>query len=237
MRIPKYLQIKSELQNELHSGKFKTGDRFYTESDISSAFNVSSITAIRALNELASDGYIIRRQGKGSYVSRSKKNQLVSFSDIEKFPLENETVKVISIKEGASSRMMRKLELSEFHFYYQIDRVRFDGDTPYIYHSTFIADDFVKHRVSDITAFSSIYHRFQEDFNINVNDEYSIETNEVVYDIPSHVREALRLNTSEPAMLQIKKSIHRQTHRVLEYVETYKHLNYYKIEIISNDFN
>ena len=49
-------------------------------------FNVSSITVVRALNELANDGYIIRQQGKGTFVSRARKHKLVEFSDVGDIP-------------------------------------------------------------------------------------------------------------------------------------------------------
>ena len=46
-------------------------------------YDVSSITVVRALNDLAKDGYIVRQQGKGTFVSRARKHKLVEFSDVE----------------------------------------------------------------------------------------------------------------------------------------------------------
>ncbi len=48
-------------------------------------YDVSSITVVRALNDLAKDGYIVRQQGKGTFVARARKHKLVEFSDVEIF--------------------------------------------------------------------------------------------------------------------------------------------------------
>lgn len=64
MAIPKYQYIKDELKNKIISGQFASGDKFYTEAELIAMYDVSSITVVRALNDLAKDGYIVRQQGK-----------------------------------------------------------------------------------------------------------------------------------------------------------------------------
>ena len=85
MAIPKYQHIKDELKQQIISGKFENGDKFYTEAELIKIYDVSSITVVRALNDLAADGYIVRQQGKGTFVSRARKHKLVEFSDVETF--------------------------------------------------------------------------------------------------------------------------------------------------------
>ena len=55
MAIPKYQYIKDELKNKIISGQFASGDKFYTEAELISMYDVSSITVVRALNDLAKD--------------------------------------------------------------------------------------------------------------------------------------------------------------------------------------
>ena len=59
-------------------------------------YDVSSITVVRALNDLAKDGYIVRQQGKGTFVSRARKHKLVEFSDVEVFETKDDKVTVLS---------------------------------------------------------------------------------------------------------------------------------------------
>ena len=44
MAIPKYQYIKDELKNKIISGQFASGDKFYTEAELISMYDVSSIT-------------------------------------------------------------------------------------------------------------------------------------------------------------------------------------------------
>ena len=53
MAIPKYQHIKDDLKQQIISGKFENGDKFYTEAELIKIYDVSSITVVRALNDLA----------------------------------------------------------------------------------------------------------------------------------------------------------------------------------------
>ncbi|MBU5889988.1 GntR family transcriptional regulator, partial [Vibrio cholerae O1] len=74
-------------------------------------YDVSSITVVRALNDLAKDGYIVRQQGKGTFVSRARKHKLVEFSDIELFNAKDDKVTVLSIERGNKLVYLEKLGL------------------------------------------------------------------------------------------------------------------------------
>ena len=54
--LPKYEQIKQDLLREIKNHTFIPGDKFYSEADIKRKYAVSSITAVKALNELTSAG-------------------------------------------------------------------------------------------------------------------------------------------------------------------------------------
>ena len=113
MKVPKYQLIQNSLRQQIISGKFENGDKFYTEAELTKLYNVSSITVIRAVNELVKDGYLIRQQGKGTFVSRSRKGRLVEFSDVEIFPIENEQVIVLACQKGNDTRILEKLNLDK----------------------------------------------------------------------------------------------------------------------------
>ena len=85
MAIPKYQQIKQNLLYEINNGLFKPGDKFYSEAELKKKYNVSGITAIKALQGLTNEGYLVRYQGKGTYVSKARRGKVVKFSDIEKY--------------------------------------------------------------------------------------------------------------------------------------------------------
>lgn len=67
----KYEKLQDQLKAELASGKFRTGDRFYTEREIMEKYDVSGITAARALNEMTRKGYFRRKRKLGTFVLES----------------------------------------------------------------------------------------------------------------------------------------------------------------------
>jgi DNA-binding transcriptional regulator YhcF (GntR family) len=68
--LPLYIRIKSDIVNRILSGELKKDDRLPTERELSETFNVSRVTVVGALRELAAEGVIRKRRGSGSYVNR-----------------------------------------------------------------------------------------------------------------------------------------------------------------------
>jgi GntR family transcriptional regulator len=65
--LPLYAQVKQSLQREIEAD-MKAGDALPTEGELEKRFGVSRITVRRALDELVSEGVIVRQQGRGTFV-------------------------------------------------------------------------------------------------------------------------------------------------------------------------
>lgn len=66
---PLYHQVYLYLKEKIHQGAIPHGQKMPTEHELSEAFGVSRITAKRAMDELAAEGYVVRQRGKGSHVA------------------------------------------------------------------------------------------------------------------------------------------------------------------------
>ncbi|MCL6576437.1 GntR family transcriptional regulator [Kyrpidia sp.] len=66
---PLYIQIRDELERRIYSGEWKPGDQIATEDELQRLYGVSRITAQRAVNELVKRGLVVRRAGKGTFVT------------------------------------------------------------------------------------------------------------------------------------------------------------------------
>ena len=66
--IPKYLVVKQELLSAIKAGKYPPSSMIPSENQISKLFQVSVITARKALQELVNAGVVYRIKGKGSFV-------------------------------------------------------------------------------------------------------------------------------------------------------------------------
>lgn len=65
---PLYHQMFRLLRDRILNGEIPRGERIPTEFELATAFGVSRITAKRALDELAAEGLVERRRGKGTHV-------------------------------------------------------------------------------------------------------------------------------------------------------------------------
>jgi len=68
-RVPLYHQIFLILRNRIYGGDVQPGELVPGEQDLAAEFNVSRITAKRALNELADAGLVVRERGRGTRVT------------------------------------------------------------------------------------------------------------------------------------------------------------------------
>ncbi len=66
--VPLYHQIYLQLREEITSGERAFGSRMPTEQELSAAYDVSRITARRALDELAEQHFVERRRRTGTHV-------------------------------------------------------------------------------------------------------------------------------------------------------------------------
>jgi GntR family transcriptional regulator len=64
-----YIQLTRILLEEISSGNWKLNDRIPSEDELSRTYNISKITVRQAVNNLTSDGYLMKIQGKGTFVT------------------------------------------------------------------------------------------------------------------------------------------------------------------------
>lgn len=67
--LPAYARIKQYLRNKIESGMWMPGDAVPSENQLCREYNVSRMTARRALHELSEEGLLVRNPGIGSFVA------------------------------------------------------------------------------------------------------------------------------------------------------------------------
>lgn len=70
--LPLYYQFKSLITNKIKNDEWKVEDKIPSESELIAEYGVTHHTVIKALNELAKEGLIYTRKGKGRFVSPRK---------------------------------------------------------------------------------------------------------------------------------------------------------------------
>jgi GntR family transcriptional regulator len=66
---PLYRQIKSLITEGLQAGEWKPGELIPSEIELAARFKVSQGTVRKAIDELATENLLLRRQGKGTFVA------------------------------------------------------------------------------------------------------------------------------------------------------------------------
>ncbi len=66
---PLYLQIKALLEHSLEAREWRPGEAIPSEIDLARRFEVSQGTVRKAIDALAADNLVVRRQGKGTFVA------------------------------------------------------------------------------------------------------------------------------------------------------------------------
>ncbi|MBP9536131.1 MAG: GntR family transcriptional regulator, partial [Pseudoxanthomonas sp.] len=139
---PLYHQMFTLLRDRILSGDIPCGSRIPTEFDLAEAFGVSRITAKRALDELAAEGLVERRRGKGTHViHRSRPKPMTSpltglLENLEVLA-EHTRVRLLNFRRALPPEPIRAMfDSGPQEALALAVRLRLQGDTPFGYYTS-----------------------------------------------------------------------------------------------------
>lgn len=236
---PKYEKLKKNIIQMIESGQFKPGDKFYSENELKNKYDVSSITIVKALRELVNEGYIVRYQGKGTYISKRRRNTMVKFTDLEESEQE-EICKVRKIATLSASDIFNselKSKLTEKEDYIHVKREKYNGSTKYVVTESFILSKYINHeQLNNPSSFESIYDRVKEDSNKNLLEFPYKQTDRILFPIFEEVAASFNITEHTPLVFQ-EKTTYDDDGKVIEYTKSYKLSSYYGVQIEYQPFN
>jgi GntR family transcriptional regulator len=134
---PLYRQVKDVLVRRIADGVWAAGGALPSEPDIAADLGVSHGTVRKALDELAAENLVVRRQGKGTYVARHDEERilfqffkLIPDAGGRRFP--DSRILGVEVRE-ADADATRILNLRKGARVVAIERVRMLADTVCIY--------------------------------------------------------------------------------------------------------
>ncbi|MDD2361514.1 MAG: GntR family transcriptional regulator [Oscillospiraceae bacterium] len=101
----KYEKIYQDILSDIRNGVLKENDKVATEHQIMNKYKVSRITAQKSLNKLASNGYVERKPGRGTFVKFNS-----SFPDYNENIFKSSFVSVIMANQMQSLFFLRGIE-------------------------------------------------------------------------------------------------------------------------------
>ncbi|WP_031362273.1 GntR family transcriptional regulator [Caballeronia sordidicola] len=131
---PLYQQIKALITQGLESGEWKPGEMIPSEVELAARYKVSQGTVRKAIDELAADNLLVRRQGKGTFVATHNENH-VQFRFLRLLPEDGDLHPHVSRllecrRLRAPAEIARQLDLKPADPVVCIKRLlQFDGET------------------------------------------------------------------------------------------------------------
>jgi GntR family transcriptional regulator len=126
--------LSQSLLTQITNGAYSPGDALPPERELTAAFDVSRITVRRAIEELESEGYVRREQGRGTFVAPPGIQrgilQLTSFSeDVRALGMTPGSRLLTLRREPAQARVAKELRLKAGEEVWFVERLRFaDSD-------------------------------------------------------------------------------------------------------------
>ena len=190
---PRHEQVSSWIREQIEQSLLTAHDQLPSESQLGTKFSVSRITVRRALQTLQAEGVIYKRQGLGSFVQSAKVRQgLVRVTDfVEDMTAAGMTARSEVLffgPEQPSTRIMRKLGLTDGQKVSRLDRVRIGDDEPIAFDSTWLPAMYARLLDESDLSTKSIYTLLEHDFDIPIRrGRFRIEAVNAPNDIAGHL--------------------------------------------------
>ena len=129
---PLYMQLKEAIKAAIKDGTYPDNEKIPTEIELSEHYKVSRITVRRAVEELCQENYLVKRQGKGTFVKsrkiQRKMEHLLGFADACKAngcipsrllikrsvtELSEEEAKTMNVPTGSKAVLIERVDLAD----------------------------------------------------------------------------------------------------------------------------
>ncbi|MEA3311011.1 MAG: GntR family transcriptional regulator [candidate division WOR-3 bacterium] len=218
--IPLYYQLKQIFRSWIVSGKFDSDGRFPSESQLQKQYNVSRMTVRRALSELVNEGFLVREQGRGSFVVKQRFHdqlaQLTSFT--EDMRLRNVSAKseIKTFEVTRSSEVAARTGLSSDDELVKLKRVRWFGEERIAIQTAFLPHKLCPKLVEEGLIDGSLYRTLEERYHLHLGQA---EQSVMAKPADKHEAELLGIEIGH-SVLAIERLTRLQDNSVIEYVQS-----------------
>jgi len=171
---PLYRQIKALITQDLQAGLWKPGEVIPSEFELAARFKVSQGTVRKAIDELAAENLLVRRQGKGTFVATHSEQTTqyrflrLTADDDRGRPLERRLLECRRAR--ASADVARALELKTGDAVVLLRRMLLDGAQPVVLDEIWLPGRWFKDLTSERLARyrGPMYALFETEFGVRM---------------------------------------------------------------------
>mgnify|MGYP000969627418 CR=1 FL=1 len=166
--ISLYYQLKEELMKKLISKQWLPGEKIPSEKELCQMYGVSRITVRKALDELERSGHLVRRQGKGTFVTNISMEQRLSkfysFSEELKQRGLQEHCRIIQFDQvPATNEVAAPLGLEPLDPVFKLTRLRLVDLTPYTLETSYIPVAVCPSLTEEVISTKGLYNSMRAD--------------------------------------------------------------------------
>lgn len=217
--IPLYYQIETILRRKILEGEFESGMLLANEETLAEQYKVSRITLRQALSSLEQDGLIIRKRGKGTFVSETlpglqAANLTGSMEDLISMGIKTST-KIINFSLTPVARKITDcLALPEGIEVVRIERLRLAKGSPFSYILNHLSPTIgQKIQPADLLV-KPLLKILEDDLHIDLAGAIQ----KIGADIAdSYIAPLLKIRVGDP-LLKIERTVFDEDQKPVEYV-------------------
>lgn len=205
---PLYKQVYDTLLARLADGYWKPAKALPSEFALADELGVSQGTVRKALNQLVAENILVRRQGKGTYVSEhtqeSSMFRFFRYREAGGDDLIPITDVIGMLRRDANEHEAKKLALEENKTVVELTRVRSINGKPAIFEKVLQPLAIFPDIDKGVELPNSLYTLYQEKYNISiveVRDELQAVS------LPADIAEYLNIEANSPVLMTERTSI------------------------------
>ena len=168
-----YLQLYTILRKKIESGEWTIGHQIPTEEELCTMFNVSRATVRTSVLELVRQGYLMRQQGKGTFVYKNiVSDGLAMMASLKELMFESGANIMTNVL--ARTVMMPvdglegRLDVSPDKHIIYIKRLRLLDNEPFLLQETYVPYHICPLLLEDDVAQNSLFDIFEKNYGIKI---------------------------------------------------------------------
>jgi GntR family transcriptional regulator len=220
--VPLYVKVKEDIRSQILDGTYQPLAKLPSEHQLCDLFQVSRITVRQALNDLQRDGLIHKMHGRGTFVSKSKASQNISYLQgfTEAMSPLGHTVtsrlhgfRYLHACETVSTQLALPLQTPVA----EITRVRLLDDAPVSFEITYVPRMLGERLAASDLVNRDMFGILEKDFDIEI--AYAEVTMNAVSVLPVMI-ESLQMRANEP-VLRIDRQVFDRDNKPFLYEQLY----------------
>ena len=200
--IPLHAQLEAILYGLIESGELKPLDAIPSEFELMKKYNISRDTVRHAIASLVKEGFLFRKRGKGTFVSRPKERfglvKLLGFNEEMRAKGLTPNTKVLELEIiEAPPQVAERLHVPQITKVWRISRLRLADDEPMCVQINYIPLDVIDQiEKNDLEGNGSLYDLLENHYQVDI-----AEADETVHAVLAWDEESRLLNIQHGAPL------------------------------------